>query len=65
MFSKSEDGTFQRRWKTKYNILRDNTGSFNDKIFREEIPLLIRTNNKKQKCILAQGEDFYFSMLSW
>lgn len=63
MFLKLEGGTFQRRQKAKY-ILRDNTGLFNDKIFREEMPLLIRTNNKQQKRNLAQGEDYFF-LLSW
>lgn len=58
MFLKPEGRTLQRRWKAKYNILREKTGSFNNKIFRQEIPLLIRTNNKNQKCILAQGEEY-------
>lgn len=45
-----------------YNILRENTDSFNDKIFREGMPFLIRKSNKTQKCILVQG-DYFFSFV--
>lgn len=46
------------------NILTDNICLFNDKIFGEEMPLHIRTNNGKLKYILAEG-DYFFSVLSW